>query len=261
MSTPLLDLDLVVVVSKRKAATKGAVERTPFARGMASALAREVRARVATRGDTVQPFESFSTRGEGSTYANGAPRLGFRVSPAYPAAAGGKPTRSGALAFSSSAAFHRSAGALAGRFNVTGGMWRGLGLLMRGENGAAIVFLGRSQGANPNDATAKQRERRGLGGAAGRKTEAAISRRLARGRQIPNALKAASLRQSINVNVLSVKSEEVGSMSAAATELVRQGVDAELPIAVDWDRPSSLGGSRGFVSRIVRAVQTNKGLT
>lgn len=253
----MIDLGVQVIIRRHPT---GSTPRANLAGGITTGLARQIRERVRERGKPVQAFTGYSRLGEDNTTRKGEPQYGYTVSPAYPVpAAGARVSRTGKLAYRSSRDFHDKAGVKAGTFDVSGGMWRGLTLEINGDRRGAIVFRGRSQGKDANTATEKQRAAaKGRGKKAARAREV-IQRRMTRGRQISNALKAASIRRSLGVNLLSLQSGEFEAVGEATARIVKTGLDTGFSAVIAWGPTTTGAADRRTVDKILRAVQARAG--
>jgi hypothetical protein len=252
-------LDLGVKVIVRRAPTTR-TPKTALAGGISAGLAGRIRERVRDKGEPVQRFPGYSQLGQDNKKKDGSPQYSYTVSPAYPVLTTGvKVSRTGKFAYRSSRDFHAKASVKPGSFDVSGGMWKGLTLEVNGDNRAAIVFRGRSQGKDANTATEKQREAvKTLKGKNGERAKAVVLRRLNRGRKISNALKAASLRRSLGVNVLSLQGSEFEAVSVSVSELMKSGLDAGFSVEIDWNPTETGNADSGTVARILRAVRSNQ---
>lgn len=160
------------------------------------------------------------------------------VSASYPDQ-GGKLTKRGTIYYRNSAEFHRRV--RGGTFDVSRGMWSSLSVV-QGQRNARIVFRGRSPGQNPLYGTAKQYEALKAGGKKGARAQATIAKRAARGRQVSNALKAATIYKSKRVNVLDPTAEEIGATMDAVTTFLASRLGAQVDLDLRWygDQPKSV---------------------
>lgn len=188
--------------------------------GLGYGVAKRLQQRVAVQGRTVQRFGRYDW--EGRRY----------ISPRYPVSGEEKTTRSGAKSFESSESFHRAAGTKRGTARVSGGMWGGLSVVPNA--GADVKFRGRSEGQEPNFRRYKSGEVK------------------ARGRKVSNALKAGTVLQSKDVNLLDLTDEEIVAIQGSAVESVRRRVDAVSGLGTDWDPARLPGLVRAFIRSIER---------
>lgn len=195
----MFDLDLKIELGKKLQSGGATVDTVidELAPAIGSALALAIRGRVAERGDLAgQAFPGYSTK------------KGLAVSGRYPVIAEGKSSPSGADWFPSSAAFH--AGVIPGSYNVSGGMWAGLTMMVLTPTLVRLLFRGRSEGQAPRFMNGKSRPIK-----------------------VSNALKAWTVMDKHHVNLLAISEQELDRIGLGATRAVAMGVGGELP--VEWE--------------------------
>ncbi|MCC6623349.1 MAG: hypothetical protein IT385_18970 [Deltaproteobacteria bacterium] len=179
---------------------------------IATELGRSIRERVQGQGDLAgQAFPGWRQRG----------KRRYAVSPRYPDGIQGQLGPSGAEWFESRAAYHAQRGTRPGTYNVTGGMWAGLSVVVEGRFRASLRFRGRSEGADPGF----RRASRGKG-----KGKIRV-----RPLKINNALKAASILRSHGVNVLALSEPELERVGKIVVGHMGLAVGSQL--GVTWQRP------------------------
>lgn len=187
----------------KKTPRPGAVRRMRVAGGVGVGLAEAIRERQFDRGrpvDQAPPYDSTGVK---------------LVSPRYPVIAQGRQSSSGAMVYATSAAFH--ANIRRGSYNVSAGLRSGMTVLVR-NNRAVIRFRGRSEGQEPNFRTR------------------ADGSKVARGKKVSNALKAATVLKAHGVNVVQNSPGEWRSVAQAVEELSRRAVEAAMPFKAVWTK-------------------------
>lgn len=149
----------------------------------------------------------------------------------------GGETLAGAKVFESSEAMHRAAGTKGGSYNVSGGMWDGLTVIVRGRS-ASVQFRGRSEGqgiANQRRGDEPyfkvQKARRGVAGG-----------RIIVPRKVSNATKAATVLRSHGLNILEVSAHELESLASGLTESVIRRIPSLGGVKVELEQGQRLGG-------------------
>lgn len=192
--------------------------------GSQAALSSHIRRRMRRRGESVQRFPGYSSKGRRN------------VASRYPIAAGGRQRQDGVVVYDSSQAFHAGLGVRRGSFDVSGGMWRGLTIRASGQSKATATFRGRSIGQSTF--TTKT----------GRFRPA--------GRKVSNTDKAAAVLDSKDVNVLSMFNREVRSLADGIAESAGFAIAPSFGISVLETRG---GASNARLQRdIVRAIRRKR---
>jgi len=188
----------------------------------------------------------------GQIYRDNGPRMHFRfsgppprgrpyfVAPSYAAEA----TGSAETDWRSSAAFHRAAGARAGAFNVSGGMWKGLSVA--GGKGVARVQFGGSSEGNSSKLQAKEKIRRRKGVVVSRATVMVA-------KKVRNRVKARKILESSGVNILAIPRPEREAMGWAVASALR--VQFQSATGEKFSRLRYSGRARGLAIRIKRRMR------
>lgn len=211
----MFELELKMELGKKLRDSGATVDQVmdELAPAIGSALALAIRGRVAEHGDLAgQRFPGYSTK------------KGFAVSGRYPAGMPGKEGPSGAEFLPSSADFH--AGVTPGSYNVSGGMWSGLTMMVLTPTLVRLLFRGRSEGQDPRFRNGKSRPIK-----------------------VSNALKAWTVMDKHGVNLLALSEQELDRIGIGVTRAVAMGVGNELP--VEWE---GQGPPRASVSAILSAA-------
>jgi hypothetical protein len=187
-------------------------------------LAGQIKKRVTRRGDLAgQPVQA---------YPSGSPRI---VNAAYPISGGseevgGRVVRRGAgvKVFKSSRDLHRTT--RLGSFNVTGGMWSGMSVVV-GKT-SAIRFRGRSAGQEVKllkfrGSDSRFRFER-------REDDAVFFEARVSRAKVSNALKAATVFSSKDVSLLAISQRELASLTGGLIAGTARAIIAIGPAAVQW---------------------------
>lgn len=169
-----------------------------MATALPAALSASIRARVQGRGDLAgQAFPGWASKP-----GNARPdELTFDASHKYPDKAQGVVKDAGAEWFDSAKAYHAENATRPGSYNVTGGMWSGLSVVVWSPTSASILFRGRSDGQDPRYVSGKK----------GKKSKPL---------KVLNGLKAATVLRSHGVNVLAISEQELaGILSGVQTSI------------------------------------------
>lgn len=188
------------------------VEQTmdELAPSIGKALALAIRGRVMEHGDLAgQAFPGYAEERFFKSNSGRAFREPYYVSGRYPIPLPGVPSRSGAAIFKSSAEMHRAAGVRPGSYNVSGGMWNGLTLMVRTPTLVQLLFRGRSEGQDPRFLNGRSRPLKAS-----------------------NALKAWTVLNKHGVNVLAFSQDELERIQAGVVQAIAAGISRDLP--VEW---------------------------
>ena len=204
--------------SRKKRAQRSALGGAHLAIGLGEGVGELADERVFERGQPVQDAPSYA-----GGYA--------LVSPRYPVvAAEGRQTDSGAV-FYPAGSLHRNV--KRGTYSVSGGLRRGRKVVRRGRDGASILFRGRSEGQQVVWGPMR-----------------ADGTRVAKGRKVSNALKAATVLQAHGVNVLEWTDAERRAAAAAIADRLVDDVERMMPRKSTWTRPRLSGMARRIRRRL-----------
>lgn len=146
---------------------------------------------------------------------------GIMVAARYPGADKGVATRSGARRFETNKAFHEAIGSRLGAYPMTG-----LSRVIRSSTSVDLLFRGRSEGQDGRIINGKSRPLK-----------------------VSNALKAWTVREKKNVNLLAMTEDELRAIEAGIAHTVAFGISGQLP--VEWQAQGA-GAAAGSVEAIFR---------
>ena len=175
---------------------------------IAIAMVRVIRRRVQTDGRPAETPPPYSRR---RGWYSISPR--YAVQPAPTGEKNGRVRSDGAAIWASSADYHAAAAVKRGSYSVTGGMWDGLTAVLRSSSAAVAQFRGRSEG------------QRAIHSGPGKR---------AKGRKIPNALKASSVLRYAGIGLLELTEEEWDELGRAVSAWVAQGIDGACVADIAW---------------------------
>lgn len=156
----------------------------------------------------------------------------FLLSPRYPdSVSSGETHWSGAERWKSSKEYHDATGAKRGAYNVSGGMWAGLSLVIWSELKADIMFRGRSEGQSPRVINGKSRPIK-----------------------VSNALKAWTVLKVHRVLLLAISERELTAITDATTQSVALAVSQMMK--VEWAQGSPTAVDVGEIFRRALQVRT-----
>jgi hypothetical protein len=217
--------------------TRAAAKRQPdlmrlFKRtggAIAFTLAKAIKARVSRKGDlggqSPPPYASRSRR---------------FVNPAYPRQPGAEEIVVGGdrfVSYKNSAEMHR--GTRRGSYNVSGGMWSGLSVVVSAWN-ATLRFRGRSVGQSFGRKRFKTGKRKGE----------------VRAPKPSNAQKAAAVFTEHGINLLALAEREMDDVEGGLRGAVSEGLFSIGPIAIEWKRDPRRSA---LEHQIIRAILAARG--
>lgn len=221
-------------LTKRQSSSSDLVLTLPPLVTMAATTADYIRARVSKRGQLA----------EGQAYAGYSTRKGFRpISAKY-----AKELALSRRYYKSSAEFHAAAGAVPGRFSVTGGMWKGVQSRGTGRRAAIIDFAGSSVAARGRV------EYRKLGG-----LKFAIP--VVASGNIRNQTKAGAIASSLGISLLQPRRDEEIALQEAVNVAVDNHITQLWTLragARSGTQDNDLGGDKVLLNRVL-AVWLQRG--
>ena len=223
----MINLDIEIIESKR--AKKLNMPGKPAVLPICQVMAKELKRRM-----SLGRYVTQGTRWRG--YSSNKPKKGFLTNPYYTARKSSKQwLGKGARPQMWESNRHFHSGTRPGSFSVSGAMWAGLKIHTNGTNTATLKFMGRSEGYTLRWKVKKgakiRRKVQGKWVDTGKRKN---DRKVVRKAKVSNALKAFSIFDSVNVNVLEYSPDEMGSLREFWDIWIQKTLDALYSGQIEW---------------------------